>query len=238
MTTTIQTQSEPIIELRNYMGTDDDLLRAMLVSTGKDDLVTHMTDDAKQGRLNFLMKNRHGTPFEHASMTFYAEAPLAVFYEWHRHRIGVSYNEESGRYRQLRAQFYAPTANRPMVQSGKPGEYKMDPIGYAEYMEGMEILLEGYQIAYEKYEKLIDLGWAKEIARMVLPVGIIKAQYVTFNPRSLMAFLSLRTDEPESMFPSKPMYEIDQVARKMEKVFSQLFPITYYCFNQNGRVAP
>ena len=75
------------------------------------------------GLINFLMRDRHGTPFEHSSMTFYVQAPIFVFREFMRHRI-ASYNEESGRYRELRPVFYVPGPQRRLRQQGKPGHYE------------------------------------------------------------------------------------------------------------------
>ena len=68
------------------------------------------------------MRDRHGSPFEHNSMTFYVQAPIFVFREFMRHRI-ASYNEESGRYRELRPVFYVPGPERKLIQEGKPGAY-------------------------------------------------------------------------------------------------------------------
>ncbi|WP_204268146.1 FAD-dependent thymidylate synthase, partial [Escherichia coli] len=64
-----------------------------------------------RGLINYLMRDRHGSPFEHNSMTFYVQAPIFVFREFMRHRI-ASYNEESGRYRELRPVFYVPARER------------------------------------------------------------------------------------------------------------------------------
>jgi hypothetical protein len=75
------------------------------------------------GLINYLMRDRHGTPFEHSSMTFYVQAPIFVFREFMRHRT-FSYNEESGRYRQLDPVFYVPGPGRMLVQAGKPGAYE------------------------------------------------------------------------------------------------------------------
>ena len=79
-----------------------------------------------KGLINFLMRDRHGSPFEHNSMTFYVQAPIFVFREFMRHRI-ASYNEESGRYRELRPVFYVPGPDRNLVQIGKTGAYEFIP---------------------------------------------------------------------------------------------------------------
>jgi thymidylate synthase (FAD) len=71
-------------------------------------------------------------------------------------------------------------------------------------------------------------------------VGIYSNMYATCNMRSLMHFLSLRTEReaPEAAYPSHPQYEIQQVADAMEKIFEQTWPLTYAAWAQSGRVAP
>src|SRR5699024_5671345 len=82
--------------------------------------------DRDKGLIRFLMRDRHGSPFEHNSFTFYVEAPIFVFREFMRHRT-ASYNEESGRYREMRPVFYVPSADRNLIQIGKPGAYVFEP---------------------------------------------------------------------------------------------------------------
>lgn len=228
--------SEMIVELVDSMGNDLSVVRAAKVST--QGLEAETNDVANKGLINFLMKNRHGTPFEHNSMTFLISAPIFVFREFHRHRVGWSYNEESGRYKQLDAKFYVPDDQRPLVQQGKPGHY--------EYVAGTEEqilnthgnLVYAYTIAYDSYEILLKQNIAKEVARMCLPVATYSSMYATCNARSLMAFLSLRTKDKTSMFPSYPQREIEMVAVQMEILFAQIFPLTYLTFCENGRVSP
>jgi len=93
-------------------------------------------------------------------------------------------------------------------------------------------------VAYESYQRMLDAGIAREVARMVLPLSIYSSMYVTVNARSLMNFLSLRTKHPESTFPSFPQREIELVAEQMESAWATLMPLTHAAFAQNGRVAP
>jgi len=223
------------VELVDSMGNDDSIIKAMLVSTqGAEALEA----TASEGRINFLMRNRHGTPFEHASMTFFIEAPIFVFREFHRHRVGWSYNEVSGRYRQLDPTFYVPAMDRPLVQEGKPGAYEFVPGTEAQHHLAYSAMCSSYREAYWRYEYMLENGIAKEVARTVLPVGTYTAMFATCNPRSLMHFLGLRTKHEFAKFPSYPQYEIEMVARGMEEHFARLFPQTYRSFCLLGRVAP
>lgn len=232
--------SEIPVSLISSMGDDAAVIAAARVSTQGDRSLGALASDPAEaeGLINFLMKNRHGTPFEHNAMTFYVKAPIFVFREFHRHRIGWSYNEESGRYKQLDPEFYVPAPDRNLVQVGKPGAYEFHP-GTEDQQAVLDFSLRTTSRgAYALYEAALDAGVAKEVARMALPVNIFSSMYATCNARSLMAFLSLRTHHPEAAFPSKPMREIEIVAEQMEETLKRLFPLTYNAYVTNGRVAP
>lgn len=209
--------------------------------TAKNDKGEPWGEKDTAGLVNYLMKHRHGTPFEHGSMTFYVHAPIFVWREWHRHRIGFSYNEESARYKQLEPVFYLPPRDRPMMKVGgwKPGRPKFTVCeDDGVYQKLCDNLSEQYEDSYNVYEMNLALGVDPGLARDCLNVGIFSGCWVTCNPRSLMAFLSLRVHDPEAKFVSYPLYEIDQAARKCEELFASLYPITHKAFVDNGRVAP
>ena len=75
---------------------------------------------------------------------------------------------------------------------------------------------DAYLIAYDSYQKMLEAGVAREVARVVLPVATYSSMYVTMNARALMNFLSLRTAREGSHFPSYQQREIEMVAEKME----------------------
>lgn len=228
---------QPSVRLIQAAASDLDVIQAMVISTGHDR--NEWDEEKDPGRINFLMKNRHGSPFEHNMFKFRVKAPIAVFREWHRHRIGFSYNEQSGRYSEMKPDFYIPPPERPLIQHGKPGAYVMMPGSVQQYTMLYQEMHESFEVDYARYQRLLDAGIAKEVARGVLPVYLMSAMYVTCNARSLMSFLSLRTDEPGSTFPSKPMWEIDvPCARACEAALADAMPHTYRLWNANGRVAP
>lgn len=233
----IQILEDVTVELVQSCGGDPMVVKAARVSVlgGNDGGKTQEADD---GLVGYLARDRHGSPFEHNIMTFYVKAPIFAIREFMRHRIGFSYSEKSGRYSELDSDFFAPDAERPLVQTGKPGHYTFE-VGDAGQIERTRAsIAAGYEAAWASYRAMIDDGVAKEIARVVLPVGIYSEMYVSCNARSMMAFLSLRTHEATATFPSKPQREIEMVARKMEAVFADLFPVTYAAWVKNGRVSP
>jgi len=220
------------VDLVDAMATDKAVAMAARVSSG-----TESVPERDEGLINYLMRDRHGSPFEHNSFTFRIEAPIFVFREFMRHRI-ASYNEESGRYKQLEPVFYLPSLKRNLIQVGKVGAYEFIPGTEEDTLLVQRLIQASAKEAYGKYLTMLDHGIAREVARMVLPVNIFSSMYVTMNARSLMNFLSLRTKDETSTYPSFPQREIEMVAEKMEVFFSEAMPITHKVFVQNGRVAP
>jgi flavin-dependent thymidylate synthase len=387
--------SDMTVELVRHAARDEDVLFAARVSTQGEHSLAQLDADASKSRglVNYLMRDRHGSPFEHNSMTFYVHAPIFVFREFMRHRIGYclagdttltfqsesgllrrdtvarlydrwhngvqdrlpwragqsvrcyheeslrpqrarivdvlqsgvkpllmvrtrsgrelrctgdhaiftpdgwakagdlvvgdavmvagdgpvkaradrvvcvepsgeemtydlsvdgpwhnfvangvivhnSYNEESGRYRELQPVFYVPGPERKLTQIGKPGHYEFVD-GTAEQAalvqaETRRVCVE----AYAAYQRMLAAGVAREVARIVLPLTIYSSMYVSLNARSLMSFLSLRTKRDDSTFPSFPQREIEMCAEQMESSWAQLMPLTHAAFEANGRVSP
>jgi len=227
------------VELVKASASDADVLFAARVSTkgeqSREDIAADPSRSA--GLIRYLMRDRHGSPFEHNSMTFFVEAPIFVFREFMRHRV-ASYNEESGRYRELRPVFYVPGPERKLCQEGKPGAYTFVD-GTPEQHELVTRLTEqSCRAAYAAYQRMLEAGVAREVARIVLPLTTFSSMYVTMNARALMNFLSLRTKRDDSMFPSFPQREIEMVAEEMERLWAGLMPLTHAAFEASGRVAP
>jgi thymidylate synthase (FAD) len=187
-------------------------------------------DESDEGLIRFLMRDRHGTPFEHNSFRFHIRAPIFVAREWMRHRVG-SFNEFSLRYAKATDDFYVPEAEDVRSQVGKPGAYSFEPVSDEVAEETRERLQAVYETAYETYQELVELGVAREIARCALPVGAYTEFYWTVNARSLMNFLSLRNAETAQR-------EIRRYAEACERFLERLMPVTYAAFVASGRVAP
>jgi len=227
------------VELVKASASDADVIWAARVSTAGETSLEDVGSDPERskGLINYLARERHGSPFEHTSMTFFVSAPIFVFREFMRHRI-ASYNEESGRYRELSPVFYIPDQSRKLIQIGKTGAYDFVDGTSDQFSGSVAAMKRAYEAAYVEYKNMLDLGIAREVARTVLPVGLYSSMYVTMNARALMNFLSLRTSREGSHFPSYPQREIEMVAEKMEEHFARLMPITYGAFQKSGRVAP
>lgn len=185
--------------------------------------------DRDAGLIRFLMREGHGSPFEHGYFRFIVKAPLFVVREHHRHRAGHSYNEWSGRYSKMEPEFYVPEYVRTQV--GKPGSYSFEPVE-EEIRESTQREIEDNATrAFQAYERMLEQGVAKEVARAVLPLSTYTKYYWSCNPRSLMHFCSLRNH-------GAAQYEIQQFAAAAESFLEQLMPITHAAFTERGRVAP
>jgi thymidylate synthase (FAD) len=187
-------------------------------------------DDSDEALIRFLMRDRHGSPFEHNSFRFHIRCPIFVAREWFRHRVG-SFNEFSMRYAKATDEFYIPASDDVRTQVGKPGAYTFEAVSDELAEKTREKLQEVYDAAFGAYEELVEAGVARELARSVLPVGAYTQFYWTVNARSLMNFISLRNSEFAQL-------EIRRFAEVVEAFFAEHMPVTYATFLENGRVAP
>jgi thymidylate synthase (FAD) len=232
-------RSDVTVELVKASASDADVIFAARVSTLGEQSLESVDEDPSRsaGLIRYLMRDRHGSPFEHNSFTFFVRAPIFVWREHMRHRI-TSYNEESGRYRELEPVFYVPAPERKLVQQGKPGAYDFVD-GTPEQFAVVDAQVRASCAqSYQAYQTMLAAGVAREVARIVLPVTIYSSAYVTMNARALMNFLSLRTKREGSHFPSFPQREIELVAERYEEEFARLMPLTHAAFEASGRVAP
>jgi thymidylate synthase (FAD) len=183
-------------------------------------------DDRKRvkGLINFLYRERHMSPFEHGSFTFFIDTPIFVAREFMRHRT-FSYNETSGRYKKLEPRFYLIDSERPVVQQGKVGAYRFDGGTDEQYGYTFASTTQAYQNSWGAYENMLKAGIAREVARNVLPVGTMTQFYATANPRNIMQFLLLRNDD-------NALYEIREVAKAIEEHFAKAMPYTYEAYKK------
>lgn len=217
------------VDVKQQVGSDRMICDAARVSTlGEDAEAKVRTIDQDAGLIRYLMKNKHGSPFEHGSITFIVTAPIFVFWDHVRHRIGVSYNIESSRYRDLEPRFFIETSSR--VQTGKPGHYTMSP-GTPEQDElMMDEQMNACHRTWDAYQAQLAKGIAREQAMQILPMNTIISAYVTFNPRSLMKFLELR------LGPAR--LELQRLANMYAAGFEHYWTATHAAFEAAGRIAP
>ena len=219
--------TDGFVRLDSAMADDLSVVNAARVSFGTR---KEAMDERDDGLIGFLMRERHGTPFEHNAFRFHIRCPIFVAREWFRHRIG-SFNEFSLRYAKATDDFYVPAAEDVRSQVGKPGAYTFEPVDSELAERTREELQAVYEHAFATYERLVEAGVARELARSALPVGAYTQFYWTLNARALMNFVSLRNAQFAQL-------EIRRYAEAVEAFFAERMPVTYASFLENGRVAP
>jgi thymidylate synthase (FAD) len=226
-TNSIDVLDHGFVRLDAVMADDLSVVNAARVSFGAR---VEAMDDRNAGLVRFLMRERHGTPFEHNLFRFHIKAPLFVTREWQRHRVG-SFNERSGRYSELPDEFYVPAAEDVRTQVGKPGAYTFESLPDELAEQVREGIAASYAESYKRYQELLADDVAKEVARTVLPVGLYTEFYWSLNARSLMNFLSLRNAAAAQL-------EIRVYAEAAEHHFAGAMPVTHASFVEQGRTAP
>ncbi|MDX1918420.1 MAG: FAD-dependent thymidylate synthase [Candidatus Caenarcaniphilales bacterium] len=205
-------------------GDDKIIINSARVSFGKQ--ITEVADkDLKL--IRFLLEHKHGTPLEHTSLTYLVKVPIFVARQWHRHRVGISINEISGRYVELQDEFYIPPAFRGQSKSNRQASVEGE-FSEEEAKDARQAFEETVKVSYEAYKKLLEAGVAREQARGVLPMCTYTQYFWTCNLRSLFHFVGLR-DHADAQ------YEIRQYAKVMLEQAKSHFPHTIKIWEELGR---
>lgn len=220
--THIEYRSDMQVDYIHHMGDDLTVVNSARVSMGNHH--TELTDRDK-GLIRRLIRDRHVSTLEHCALTVRVEVPIFVAREWMRHS-SQSFNEISGRYAELDPVFYMPSVSRPIVQTGKPMDYRRE-MGTED--QGHSVSAKTVDAAfgvYEAYRAMLADGIAKEVARNVLPVSLYTRFYATANLRSWLSFLDQRTDETA-------LHEIREAANKVQQILDQHYPETMQAWKEN-----
>jgi len=215
------------VRLDDAMASDLSVVNAARVSFARRKQELEFEDE---GLIGFLLRNRHGTPFEHNSFRFHVRCPIFVMREWIRHRWS-SFNEFSMRYTNATDEFYLPALDDVRQQVGKPGSYSFEAVEPELAEKARGEMEKANKAAYATYNSLIEAGIARELARTVLPVAAYTEFYWTVNARALMNFLSLRNAETAQR-------EIRRYAEVLEGLFAERMPLTHAAFVAAGRTPP
>jgi thymidylate synthase (FAD) len=182
-------------------------------------------DDGKDAKLlNYLLKNKHTSPFESCVFTFDVKAPIFVFRQWHRHRTW-SFNEISARYAELPEEFYVPELEQITTQSASNKQMRTEEQNLSAEEIRRTISVAG-KVAFMDYKKMIALGCPREIARSVLPVGTYSHMFATCDLHNLFHFLKLRLH-------SHAQYEIRVYAEAMLELIEPVVPISVAAFREH-----
>jgi len=208
-------------------GSDERIVESARMSTGGGFRGWGSEGSAGDERLlGYLYRNKHSTPFEMAGLTVEIKAPIFVFRQWHRHRT-QSYNESSARYMPLPDENYIPTVERLLVNS-KTNKQAGKVKGAQELTrEDAEAFRSDLAVQYTEaetlYQRALDLGVPKELARVHLPVARYSSMRASANLRNWLAFLTLRSH-------SHAQYEIRVYADAIGEYIAREFPRTWELF--------
>ena len=214
------------VDLVDWMGNDLTIVNSARVSFGKQ----KETIDEKDERLiNYLVKHRHTSTFEHNLVTFRFTVPLYVRSQHHRHRTW-SYNEVSRRYTDINIQFYEPEEFRTQHKSNRQAsnaEELIDPRILEEKYRGdrdyipntaSRLVALHHRESLQLFNKLIEAGVCREQARGVLPQNLYTEYYGTVNLNNLLKFIDLRTHEGAQ-------WEIQKMAEACLEIAEGLWPV-------------
>ncbi len=217
----IEVLDKGFVELVEMMGDDYSAVQAARTSYGKG-----LTNPERDMQLiYYLMENGHHSPFEHIVFKLHIKLPIFVMRQLARHRI-ASINERSGRYTKFKEEWFLPEMVRIQDSENRQGSIPTDDRDLN--LEALGLIKESLENSFDVYSKLMDMGVAREIARIVLPTSMYTEIYWTINLRSLMNFLDQRAD-------SHAQYEIQQYALALARIFDEKCPVTYraylrYCY--------
>ncbi len=210
------------VALISHVGDDKSIVNAARVSFGGDNEAPLNARDEKL--IAYLLRHQHGSPFEHNAMTFKIVAPIFVDRQMVRHRVGVSKNEISGRYVEVRERVYTPPAFRAQAESNRQASVP-DEAGRIDQARAHDLWLGAWRTAYETYQRLLSLGVTREQARGVLPTAMYTESYWTFNVRSLLHFLGLRDH-------AGAQHETMLYAQALAQLAGPLFPATFRAWRE------
>ncbi|MDR2210486.1 MAG: FAD-dependent thymidylate synthase [Spirochaetaceae bacterium] len=178
------------VRLVDYLGGDDRVVQAARVSYGEG--TKTYREDA--GLIEYLLRNRHTSPFEQVVLSFHIKLPIFVARQWIRHRT-ARVNEVSGRYSVMKDAFYVPAPGDLALQSSdnKQGRSSaaLDPEEAEKIRAGLE---DTQKRAYGAYMELVQTGLARELARINLPLSLYTEWYWQIDLHNLFHFLELRLD--------------------------------------------
>jgi thymidylate synthase (FAD) len=207
------------VKLVDIMGDDKAIAAAARVSYSG----VSKGDDQDKKLLFYLMKHRHGSPFEHVIFKIHVKAPLFVTRQWMRHRI-ASYNEISYRYTETPDEYYIPTVWRKQDSTNKQGSVSDESLQHELLSQELKLICDE---SFNFYKRFLAKGVAREMARVILPVNVYTQFYWVVNARSLMNFINLRAD-------NHAQEEMRKYAEAHAQIFQTVCPWTYEAFMKYG----
>lgn len=205
----------------DHMGKDQDVCEAARISYRS----PSKGEEADKKLIAYLWKNKHTSPFEMIKVKLNIKMPIFVMRQYVRHRM-QNLNEVSARYTELPNEFYVPTKWRKQDTKNKQGSVDtnddFDGWTHGDISNAITNYCNG---SYELYEKLLRLGVAREMARIILPLNIYTEIYACWDMKNLLHFITLRDD-------SHAQSEIQAYGKAIKSICAKLFPWTMETYNK------
>lgn len=209
------------VRLVDYNGGDSRIVQSARVSYGEGT----KTVREDRGLINYLVKNRHTSPLEQVSLTFHCKMPIFVARQWVRHRT-AKLNEISGRYSVMRDEFYVPDPAQICYQATDNKQGRQGQMTEQECSIVIDMMTKEQEEQYARYTELVELGTARELARIDLPLSLYTEWYWQIDLHNLFHFLSLRLD-------AHAQYEIRVYAEAMAECAKAVAPMAYGAFEEH-----
>ncbi|MBS4000487.1 MAG: FAD-dependent thymidylate synthase [Desulfobulbaceae bacterium] len=207
------------VRLVDVMGDDSSIVQAARVSYGKGT----KTVNEDRGLIRYLMRHKHTTPFEMVEFKFHVKLPIFVARQWIRHRT-ANVNEYSGRYSEMKDEFYLPSTEQIRTQSVINKQGRADETLPSEHTaEILDSTQAHYETSFELYQSLLEKGLTRELSRMVLPVANYTEWYWKIDLHNLFHFLKLRLD-------THAQYEIRVYAEAMAELVKAIVPLAWEAY--------
>lgn len=219
----IQLLNHGHVRLVEHMGSDLSIVRNARVSYDAE--WRSGEDEGKDAKLiNYLLKNKHTSPFEAVQFTFDVKAPIFVFRQWHRHRTW-SFNEISARYAELPKEYYVPEMNQITTQSESNKQMRTQ-VQHPSADFYQNLIAHTCGNAFEQYSHMLEAGVPRELARGVLPMNTYSHMFATVDLHNLFHFLKLRLHE-------HAQYEIRVYAQAMLELIEPIVPVSVAAFKEH-----
>lgn len=207
------------VRLVDVMGDDEAIVQAARVSYGKG--TKSVNED--RGLIRYLMRHKHTSPFEMVEFKFHVKLPIFIARQWIRHRT-ANVNEYSGRYSEMKDEFYIPEASQMRTQSlvNKQGRGD-DNLPDESISNILDTLAESNNRLFSEYSEMLNLGLAREIARINLPLSNYTEWYWKIDLHNLFHFLRLRID-PHAQ------YEIRVYGEAIAEIVKSIVPMAWSAF--------
>jgi len=208
------------VYLVDHMGSDQRIVQAARVSYGSGTKTKRQDDKL----IHYLMKNDHSSPFEKVVFEFHVKCPLFVAAQWRTYRWG-SFNQLSGRYSEMTSDIYVPNKERMAYQDSKNRQASGERMDEGDADICIQLMMAHNTSVYSKYQYLLKIGLARELARMILPQNTYTEFYWTVNLWNLFHFIHQRNADDAQ-------WEIAEYARAIEKIIQPIVPTAFDAFKE------